>query len=108
VTISGYKDILEHAIAFLKDDYTELWLISEKIKDLNPEFNTTEIIEATKIISTDLVTNHRATLVDMNTERPMNKPTSETITVIAKHLTQLNREPKIGDGLWLSIENNSA
>src|SRR3989339_825914 len=106
MTIIGYIDILDYAVDFLKDDYTELWIISTKIQDLNPKFSTVEILEATKIITTDLVTNHNATLVDTDTKKPINKPTDETIAEINKHLTRLDKAPNIGDGLWLSIENN--
>ena len=107
MTISGYKEILDHALDFLKDDYTELWIISTKTKELNPEFSSTEILEATKIVVEDLVTTHGATLVDVNTQRPMSNPTTETLNIISKHLDLLGREPNVGDGLWLSIENDT-
>jgi hypothetical protein len=108
MTILGYTEILDHALAFLKDDYTELWVIAGKIKDMNPEFNTLQILEATKIVAADLVTNHNAVLVDMHAVRPINKPTIETIEIINKHLDQFDKIPDIGDGLWISIEDDKA
>ncbi len=101
MTIIGYNEIL-------KDDFTELWIIAKKIQDLNPEYSSTEVLEATKIIAADLVTNHNAALVDTEAVKPIIKPTSETIEILNKHLDQFDKIPSIGDGLWLTIEYKSA
>ena len=108
MTILGYKDIIDHSLTFLNDDFTELWVIAVKIQDLNPEFRPFEVLDATKIIAADLIINHNATLVDIESQTTVVKPTSETIEILNKHLDQFDTVPNIGDGLWLTIENKSA
>lgn len=98
---------MDYSIAFLEDDYTEFWVISTKIQELNPKFTEDEIIIATRTIVVDLITNHSAVLIDVNNEKPINKTTSELIATINEHLNTIGTIPNIGDGLWMSIENNS-
>jgi len=100
MTIIGYKDILDRAISFINDDSTELWIISTHVQELNPTYSIAQVLDATKIIASDLITNHHVTLVDYP-----DKSTSEAIELINKHLTRFNKVPDIGDGLWMWVEN---
>ena len=106
--ILGYSEIVDDSINILKDDYTELWLISARIQEFNPKYYLKEILEATKIVITELINNHDAVLVDIQTEKIMITTMEKSREILNRHLNQQKEIPNIGNGIWLTIESNSA
>jgi hypothetical protein len=39
MVIHGFNHIIEHSLGFIKDDYTELWVVVVKIAEENPQFS---------------------------------------------------------------------
>ena len=106
--INNYKEIINYfSKNYLKDDFTELWVIVNKIYDENPKMNFSEIIKTTLVILDDLITNHHVKLLNEKNLKPYNLDKSQILQEVEKHLKKLNRIPTIGDGIWLTINNNS-
>jgi hypothetical protein len=66
-----------------------------------------EIIKTTLIVLDDLITNHHVKLLDEKNLKPYNLQKFQILQEVEKHLKKLNRIPNIGDGIWLTINNNS-
>ena len=104
--INSLEEIIEYSVSFIKDDFTELWVICNKICETNPELKFQEFILATKIVIYELMDKHQVCLVDENSLHPMIIEIDETLQLIEKHLNRLNRIPNIGDGYWFTIKNS--
>ncbi len=107
--INNFNNIIDHSLAFLKDDYTELWVIVGAIATANPQLSFPEILEATKDVLSYLVTHHNLTVVDVETEKPLIMEKSEILRLVENNLNKLKRMPDIGDGVWMTvlIENSA-
>ena len=89
-------------MSFIEDDYTELWIIVNKIRDENPEFNYDELIKATKMVVEELVNTKNVLLLNEETEKPMDLKANEILQLVEKKLVSLGRIPNIGDGIWFT------
>ena len=102
--INSFEEIIEHSLAFVNDDFTELWVICDKIYDTNPEIKYLELIETTKTILRELIEKHNVCLLNETTLKPMILSVDETLKLVENHLLKLNKAPNIGDGIWLTIK----
>lgn len=101
--INGFDNIIEYSLTFLKDDYTELWIIVGAIAKENPLLSFPETVEATEQVISYLVTHHNLTLVDAAKEEPRAMSKQEILNNIRDHMYKLNRLPDIGDGVWMTV-----
>lgn len=106
--INNYKEIITYSKNYINDDFTELWVIVNKIQDENPQMIFSEIIKTTLEVLDDLITNYYVTLLNEKTLKPYNLGKSQILQEAEKHLKKLNRMPNIGDGIWLTIDMTRA
>jgi hypothetical protein len=101
--INKLEEIISHSIAFIKDDYTELWVVVNKIYEENPNLSFSELIEATKIVLKELIEVYNVKLLDEEGQQSTNFDSSVIINIAVKRLKELNQLPTIGDGIWFTI-----
>lgn len=101
--VNNLKEIISHSMAFIQDDFTELWVIVNKIHNENPKMNFPELIEATKAVVKELVENYSVYLLDEETQKPLFLNSTEVLNILEKRLKKLNRIPNIGDGIWFTV-----
>lgn len=101
--VNNLKEIISHSMAFIEDDFTELWVVVNKIYEENPELSFSELIEATKIVLKELIEGYNVKLLDEETQQPTNFDSSVIINIVEKRLKVLNQLPTIGDGIWFTI-----
>jgi hypothetical protein len=102
--INNFKEIISHSMAFIEDDYTELWVIVNKIHEENPQLSFSEMVEATKIVLKELVEVYNVKLLDEETQQPTNFDSSIIVNIAEKRLKELNQLPTVGDGIWFTIQ----
>jgi len=105
--VNNLNDIVSHSMAFIEDDYTELWVIVNKIFEENKEMDFLQLVKATKLIVTELVEKYNVQLLDEETQVPLTLKKEEIIRVVEKRLISLNKIPNIGDGIWFTIKSQS-
>ncbi|HBX53201.1 MAG: hypothetical protein A2275_05645 [Bacteroidetes bacterium RIFOXYA12_FULL_35_11] len=101
--INNLKEIISHSMAFIEDDFTELWVVVNKIYEENPELSFSELIEATKIVLKELIEGYNVKLLDEETQQPTDFDSSVIINIVEKRLKELNQLPTIGDGIWFTM-----
>jgi hypothetical protein len=101
--INNFIKIIEEAIAVIKDDYTELWLVVEIIKEENKEMNFPQLVEAIKFVVNELVEKYNVQLLNEETQTPLPLKKEEIIEIVEKRLISLNKIPDIGDGIWFTV-----
>lgn len=101
--VKHLKDIVSYSMAFIKDDYTELWLIANKVYEENPELDFPELIEATKEVVKVLVDENNVLLLDEHTQKPTKLSSDDILSIVDKRFIELGRIPTIGDGVWFTI-----
>ncbi len=101
--INNLKEIILHSTAIIKDDCTELWVITNKICNENPQLSFSQLIEVTKLVIYDLVENYDVHLMDEETQKPLKLSSKEIVDIVENRLKKLNRMPNIGDGIWFTI-----
>lgn len=101
--VKNLNEIISHSMAFIEDDYTELWVVVNKIHEENPELSFNELIEATKIVLEELIKGYNVKLLDEETQQPTDFDISVITSIAEKRLKELNRLPTIGDGIWFTI-----
>ena len=101
--IKNLKDIISHSMAFIEDDYTELWVIANKVQEENPELNFTELIEATKEVVRELIEKKNVLVLNEETQEPMNLSVKDVLQLVEDRFKTLGRIPNIGDGIWFTI-----
>ncbi len=101
--IKNFEKIIHYSMAFIEDDYTELWVIVNKILSENPELEFNELIEATKIVLKELVEVHDVRLLDENSQMPADLDCNKILNIAERLLHDINRIPNIGDGIWFTI-----
>ena len=101
--VNNLKEIISHAMAFIEDDYTELWVIANKVQEENPELNFKEVIEATKEVVRELVIKNNVKIFDEDSQKPMNLSLTEILKLVESKFKTLSKMPNIGDGIWFTI-----
>lgn len=102
--INNYHEIVDYCIAFLEDDYTELWVFVSKIKNENPQFSIDELMQATETIIQAVIRYKHIYLVDFgNDEKEVKKEIQDIHGIIKNTFKKNNRVPTIGDGPWFTI-----
>jgi hypothetical protein len=101
--VNNIEEIISHSMAFIEDDFTELWVIVSKVQEENPKLNFEEIIEATKEVVRELVIKNNVKVLDENTQEPMNLSLNEILKLVEDKFKTLSKIPNIGDGIWLTI-----
>jgi hypothetical protein len=101
--INNLKEIISHSMAFIEDDFTELWVIATKVQERNPTLNFEELIQATNDVVRELVVKNNVQVLDENTQLPLNLSVNEILELVEKKFHQLKRIPNIGDGIWFTI-----
>jgi hypothetical protein len=102
--INNLEDIISHSMAFIEDDYTELWVIANKVFEENSGMNFFELVEAIKTVIKELVENYNVLLLDEETQKPLNLETKDILKAVENRLNYLKRMPNIGDGIWFTIQ----
>jgi len=103
MVINDLKHILSHSMAFIKDGYTELWVIVNKIYEKNPQMSFKELTKATKTGIKELVENYNVLLLDEETQKPISFTSDGILDKVEKRLKFLNRIPDIGGGIWFTL-----
>lgn len=101
--VKNLEKIISHSMAFIEDDYTELWVVVNKIYEENPDLNLSELIEATKIVLKELIEGYNVKLLNEETQQPTDIDIGVIINIVEKRLKELNQLPTIGDGIWFTI-----
>lgn len=101
--INNLDRIIKHAIAFIEDDITELWVIVSKIVEENPELSFQETIEATRTVLQFLVAEKKVKVLNDETMEPLYLTVTEIMQLVEEKFNNLKTIPNIGDGFWLSI-----
>ncbi len=101
--VNKIKEIISHSMAFIEDDYTELWVIATKVHEENPTLNFEELIQATKDVVTELVEKNNVQVIDEKIQLPLNLSVNEILELVENKFHQLNPVPNIGDGIWFTI-----
>lgn len=101
--INNLNEIISHSMAFIEDDYTEFWIIVNKIYEENSELSFSELIEATKIVLKEMIDVYNVKLLDEETLKPTSFNSNAILNIVEKRLKELNRLPNIGDGIWFTI-----
>ena len=101
--VNNLKEIISHSMAFIEDDYTELWVIANKVQEENPELNFKEVIEATKEVVRELVIKNNVKILDEDSQKPMNLSLTEILKLVESKFKTLSKMPNIGDGIWFTI-----
>ena len=101
--VNNLEKIISHSMAFIEDDYTELWVVVNKIYEENPNISFSELIEATKIVLKELIEEYNVKLLNEETQQPTDFDSSVIINIVEKRLKELNQLPTIGDGIWFTI-----
>lgn len=101
--VNNLKDIISHSMAFIKDDNTELWVISTKVQEENTELSFDQLIEATKEVIQELVTKDGVLILGRDTQEPMNVDLKEIFKLVEDRFKTLGRMPNIGDGIWFTV-----
>lgn len=101
--VRNKEEIISHSMAFVEDDYTELWVISTKVQENNSELNFEELIEATKEVVRELVIKSNVKILDANTQKPVHLNLNEILNLVEDKFKTLGRMPNIGDGIWFTI-----
>ena len=104
VIIHGFNKIVESSIAYLKDDYTELWFIVHEIVEENPQLTFEELILATQDILSYLFETNRIVLIDTRSIKPIIIEKDDLLVMVKDKFIELGKAPEMGDGIWLSIE----
>ena len=95
--------IVAESVAFLKDDCTELWLITAKIIEENPQLDLKELRQATTKVINQIESFNELKIVDIKTEKQILLPKGEISKFVENHLSKINKIPDIGDGIWMAI-----
>ena len=101
--INNLNEIINHSMAFIEDDYTELWIIVSKIQEENYKLDFAGLIEATKEIVRELVLNKNVLVVNTDTQQPMNLDLNEILKLVEDRFRIPGRMPNIGDGIWFTV-----
>lgn len=101
--VNNFDDIIRHSMAFIEDDYTELWVIATKVQEENPRMNFNELIEATKEVTRELVENRNVFILNEQTQEPNKLSIDEILSMVEDKFRILGRVPNIGDGIWFTI-----
>lgn len=102
--VNNLKDIISHSMAFIEDDYTELWVVASKILEENPKLTFNELIKATKEVVQELVKKNNVLLLDEQTQKPMKLNIEDILKIVEQRFKTLGRIPTVGDGIWFTIE----
>lgn len=102
--INNLNEIISHSMAFIEDDYTELWVIVNKIFEENKEMNFFQLVEATKLVVNELVEKYNVQLLNEETQIPLTLKKEEIVETVEKRLISLNKMPNIGDGIWFTLQ----
>lgn len=101
--VNNKDNIISHSMAFIEDDYTELWVIANKVQEENPKITFAELIEATKEIVQELIEHNSVLLLNEQTQQPMRLDISDILKMVEDKFKTLGRVPNIGDGIWFTI-----
>ncbi len=101
--VNNLKDIISHSMAFIQDDYTELWVIANKVQEENTDLSFTELVGATKEVIRVLIDKHSVLVLNEETQEPMKLDTEEVLKLVENKFKTLGRIPNIGDGVWFTI-----
>ena len=69
--VNNLKDIISHSMAFIQDDYTELWVIANKVQEENTDLSFTELVGATKEVIRVLIDKHSGLILTEEAQQPM-------------------------------------
>lgn len=97
------NETTEYALSMLKDDFTELWLVTEKILEKNPDLSIAQLAKETSLVIKEINKSHKVKIIDENNEMEVLLPEDQMLEKIKNHIVSLNKIPNIGDGLWLSV-----
>ena len=103
IMINNLNDIINYSMDFIEDDYTELWVIVNKIQNENPEFNFESLIEATKKVVKKLVEKNNVQILSMDTQEIIELDVNEILQLVEEKFKILGRKPNIGDGIWFTL-----
>ena len=101
--INNLDDIISHSLSFIEDDYSELWVIANKVRNENPELDFVELTEATKEVIRNLVEKKKVKICNEDTLKPMNLDVWEILRLVEERFRKLGRTPDIGDGIWFTV-----
>lgn len=107
VMVNNLNEIISHSMAFIEDDYTELWVIVNKIFEENKEMDFFQLVEATKLVVNELVEKYNVQLLNEETQIPLILKKEEIIETVEERLISLNKMPNIGDGIWFTLQAQS-
>jgi len=103
--IKNLDRIIENSALDLKDDYAQLWMITDIIHDNNPEMTFDEILTTTKIVVKELCEKYHVQLVDTKTCKPSNVDCETILHMIEKEYRHdLSAILDPGRGFWLTID----
>ena len=98
-------DIVGYCLEFINDDYTELWLIANKVQDENPHLNLDNHIKLVKEIIKKLVDEYNVTLLDEKSQQSLHLKTDDILKIVEEKYRIINRIPNIGDGVWFTLSD---
>lgn len=101
--INNFENIITHSLTFIQDDYTELWVIANKVQEENPNLIFTELVEATKEVVRELIEKHHVFLLNEETQMPMKLDKDQILKLVENKFKTLGRIPNIGDGMWFAV-----
>ena len=101
--VNNIDKIISHSLAFIEDDYTELWVIVSKVQEENSKLTFEEIIDATKEVIKELVIKNKLKVLDEDNQESMNLSLNEILKLVEDKFRTLGKVPNIGDGIWLTI-----
>ena len=98
--MNNFNDIVNSCLLSIKDDYTQLWVISGTVSEKNPTISLSENLQFTKRVVKHLMDNHGVKVIDEETEKPTDMTSTEALKKIDDTYLRINDFPNIGDGLW--------
>lgn len=97
------EKIISHFMAFVEDDFTELWVITTKVQEENPELKFEELIDVTKEVVQELVMKYKVKVLNEDTQESMDLSLNEILKLVQDKFRTLSKIPNIGDGIWFTI-----
>lgn len=101
--IKNLNEIIDYCLSFIKDDFTELWVIANKVMEENPEIQFSELVINTKFVVKELIVKYNVLLLDEETERSINLDVDSILEIVEIKFRTLGKIPNIGDGIWFTI-----